>query len=48
MTNKVIWQTSKCAENLAEKSKNLKQKSDKKLIGTRWILKFSFMKYKPL
>ena len=48
MTNKVIRQISKCAENLAEKSKYLKQKSDEKLIGTRLILNFSFMKYKPL
>ena len=40
MANKVVRQSSKCANCVAEKSRFLKQKSNKKLVGTRSILNF--------
>ena len=45
MPNKVIRQVSKCANCVAEKSRILKLKSNKKkLVGTRLILSISYIK----
>ena len=43
MANKVVRQSSKCANCVAEKSRFLKQKSNKKLVGTRSILNFLYL-----
>ena len=48
MTNKVIRKASKCSNCVAEKSKCLKQKSNKKVIGTRLIKNFLYIKDKSL
>ena len=48
MTNKVIRQESKSANCVAKNSRFLKQKSNKKLLGTRLILNFSYIKNKSL
>ena len=48
MTNKVVRQASKCANCIAEKSKFLKQKSNKKLVGIRLIINCSYIKHKSL
>ena len=46
MTKKVLTKTSKCASSVADKSRFLKQKSNKKLQGTRLILIFSYAKHR--
>ena len=45
MRKRVIIQASKCANCVAEKSRFPKLKSNKKLIGTRLILSFSYIKH---
>ena len=48
MTNKVVRQSLKCANCVAEKSRFLKQKSNTKTGGTRLIPTFLYIKDKPL
>ena len=52
MTNKLITEASRCANCVADKSRFLKQKSNKKsnkkVVGTKLILNFSYIKHKPL
>ena len=48
MTNKAVRKSSKCANRVANKSKYLKQKSNKKLVGTKLILNYSYIKFKLL
>ena len=48
MKNKATRQASKCTYSLAEKSQFIKERSNKKLVGTRLILNFSYLKHKSL
>ena len=42
MKNKVIREKSRCANCISDKSRFLKQKPNKKKIGTKLILNFSY------
>ena len=48
MTNKVVRAKSKCANCMANKSRFLKQKHNKKAVGIILILNFSYIKNKSL
>ena len=48
MTNKVIRKASKCSNCVAEKLKCLRQKSNKKIVGTRLIQNYLYIKDKSL
>ena len=45
MRNKVIRDKSRCANCMADKSRFLKQKHNKKVVGITLILKFSYTSY---